>query len=92
MPCRNRNLDGVAVNTDSVYFIRNPQCNNYNAGTPLPPPATPTPPATLAPTPPGKPNIIQVRELLLPQHLCTPMRDISMVSEWLRGFWSSQGW
>ena len=61
MRCRNRNLDGVAVNTDAVYFIRNPQCNNYKAGTPLPPTPTPSPPATLAPSPPGKPNIIQVR-------------------------------
>lgn len=60
LPCRNRNLDGTAVNTDSVYFIRNPQCNNFKTGTPLPPTPTPSPPATLAPSPAGKPNIIQV--------------------------------
>ena len=45
---RHRNLDNTPVVTDSVYFVRNPKCNNYKAGTPLP---TPAPPATLAPSP-----------------------------------------
>ena len=48
--CRKRNLDGVATVTDSVYFVRNPQCNNYKTGTPLTTiaPATTQPPATTA--------------------------------------------
>ena len=51
------------MTTDSVYFVRDPQCNNYNAGTPLPPPTTPAP----GPPPPtNKPNPLEVRLHSLP--------------------------
>ncbi|EIE19892.1 Metallo-dependent phosphatase [Coccomyxa subellipsoidea C-169] len=46
-----RNQDSLPVVSDSVYFVRNPACNNYSPGTPAEAPATP--PAT------EKPNIIQ---------------------------------
>ena len=46
------------MTTDSVYFVRNPQCNNYNAGTPLPPPTTPAPGS---PPPANKLNPLEVR-------------------------------
>ncbi|KAK9902776.1 hypothetical protein WJX75_005806 [Coccomyxa subellipsoidea] len=44
-----RNQDSLPVVTDSVYFVRNPACNNYSPGTPLPPPATTGAPASTQP-------------------------------------------
>ncbi|CAL8468194.1 g7733 [Coccomyxa elongata] len=51
-----RNQDNIPVVSDSQYFVRNPKCNNYNAGTLLPI-ATTAPPATTAE--PTKANPIQ---------------------------------
>ena len=48
------------MTTDSVYFVRNPQCNNHNAGTPPTTPAPGPPPLT------NKPNPLEVRLLYLP--------------------------
>ena len=32
--CRFRNQDNLPVVSDSVYFVRNPSCNNYSPGAP----------------------------------------------------------
>jgi predicted phosphodiesterase len=45
----NRNQDSVSVTSDSVYFIRNPKCNNFKTGTPVPPPSTTPVPTSSAP-------------------------------------------
>ncbi|BDA42117.1 Purple acid phosphatase 15 [Coccomyxa sp. Obi] len=42
-----RNQDNLPVVSDSQYFVRNPKCNNFSPGTPLPVEST-APPATTA--------------------------------------------
>ena len=44
--------DGQSVVSDSVIFVRNPACNNYHGTSSG---VSPSPPATLAPTPTASP-------------------------------------